>query len=149
MNRYLLTLMILTCVNYTLRGQDSLSSETCKNFKINYTMTKHYSSYIRTYEMGGHQLSTCQLAERLNLFPESANEYRLAKKSIKAAIISFAVGVPLVIAGNIYGYKQNVSTGALIAGSIVLVYAIQIPGFKAIRHHRRSLNLYNSKVCGH
>src|SRR5438045_8835284 len=96
MNRYFVTLMILICVN-PLRGQDSLISENCKNLKINYTMTKHYGRYIRTYEMGGQQLSKDQLAERINLFPESANEYQLTKKSKKAAFISLAVGFPQFI----------------------------------------------------
>ena len=98
--------------------------------------------------MGGQKLSKEQLVGRLNIFPESANEYRLMKKSKKAAMISLAVGLPLIIAGDIYGHNQNLSTGALIGGSIVLMYTIQVPGFQAIRHHKRALNIYNKNICG-
>jgi hypothetical protein len=99
--------------------------------------------------MDGRMLSQNQLQERLNIFPESAKEYKLAKKSKKAAWIALAVGLPLLIAGDIYGHQQNVSTGLLIGGTVVLAYTIQIPGFLAIKHHKKSLEIYNRKICGH
>jgi hypothetical protein len=99
--------------------------------------------------MGGQILSMPQLSDRLNIFPESANEFRLYEKSRKTAKLTFAIGVPLIIAGAIvYGQQKSSSTGLLIGGTIVLVYAIQIPSFLAIKHRKKSIEIYNRKICG-
>jgi hypothetical protein len=97
--------------------------------------------------MAGKLLSKDQLVERINLFPEAAEEYRLYKKSKRAVWISQIIGVPLLIAGNIYAHQQNVSNGLLIGGSVILLYTIQIPGFFTIKHHKRFLNIYNKRIC--
>jgi len=100
--------------------------------------------------MGGQLLTMPQLEERLNIFPESAYEFKQFKKSRKAAKLAFAIGVPLVVAGAIiYGQQKNASTGLLIGGAIVMVYTIQIPGFLAIKHRKKSIEIYNRKICAH
>jgi len=149
MNKYILTLLILASFN-ELRGQDSTKIDDCQTKTIKYTFTaKPYHKYKSTYEMGGQLLTIPQLTERLNIFPESADEFKKYKKSRKAAKLAFVVGVPLTIAGAIiYGQQKNASTGLLIGGAVVMVYTIQIPGFLAIKHRKKSIKIYNRKICG-
>lgn len=147
MYKYFVILIAVFSTN-ELFGQDSTSTDDCHARTIKYGfIEKPYHRYQTTYEMGGKLLSKDQLIERLYLFPESAKEYDLFKKSIKVSWISFAIGFPLLIAGDIYGRHQGVSTGGLLAGSVILAYTIQIPGFLAIKHRKRSLNLYNKRIC--
>jgi hypothetical protein len=148
MNKYILTLVVLASFT-ELHGQDSTKTDDCRTKTIKHTFTvKPYHKYKSTYEMDGQLLTMPQLTERLNIFPESASEFNRYKKSTKAAKLTFAIGVPLIIAGAvIYGQQKDASTGLLIGGAIVMVSIIQIPGFQAIKHRKKSIEIYNSKIC--
>ncbi len=150
MSKYILIILSLVSLA-ELRGQDTTRTDDCKEKTIKYTFnSKPYHKYESKYEMGGRLLTRSEISERLNIFPESANEFKRYNKSVKAAKLTFAIGTPLAIAGAIiYGQQKNASTGLLIGGGIVMAYTIQIPGFLAIKHRKKSIRIYNQKICGH
>jgi len=146
MPKYLLILIILATGK--LYGQDPVNDDTCKNYRMSYRIERINNRKKIIYEMGGKPISYEQFVERLNLFSESADEFKLAKKSQKTAMIIMVVSMPVFIAGVIFASKKKVSAPVIIGGSAVAAYPLRFPMLKSVEHQEMSLIIYNLKICG-
>ena len=142
MNKIILSIFILLFA-FQSKGQVTTKIKSCDSTLV----VKGNGHHGNTYQIAGKTISKGQAFDRINLFKTSAYELKQTQKYSKRGLILLATGMPLIIGGIIYGYQQKVSPAALIIGNVALVYVISIPGLKATKHFKKSVDLYNKEIC--
>lgn len=145
MKKIVFFILVAGMIEANAQGWQSKKCDSAIYLTTRYEHKKQYQSFT----LGSMPITRQAAINRLNLYKPSAEEYSKYERARKNSYLFFAVGFPALIAGNIYGAKQNVPSGVLIGGTIVLMYTIEIPIFRKIKHMERSIDFYNRNVCSH